>query len=453
VIIVVVALALLQTGALAGTPPPPDPIRGDAYDGRPDPPSLRDNLLIVPRLLLTPLRLLLNAVFFPTAAGVRYTQRHALLEKVTAALTTEDGTIGVRPQFDFVSGYRATFGLGFFDHKIVGEGTSLNAALSVDFRNIVIASAHFRPTHIARAVEYVASADYLRRDDYFFAGIGMSTAQSHSGARYAIEAVDQGNELRFVLAPHLFARAVGSFGLRRFGNGVAVSNVLASTTDQPIAEVFCARFFDGRCAPNGPVDPAQVPGFDVGTQFLRGGLGLRVDTRDSFFRPSAGAAASIDADYTHGLGSSDPSSYFRITGVVEGVLDVWKRSHVLVLRGSTQALVPVGSSFVPFSELPVLSTPDRLRGARWGKYRDYTDVLVTAEYRFPVWMWMDATLFVDWGGSFGKGYSGFDVSRMIPAIGAGVRVRTSSHFYLALQGAYGFGEGWWMSVSASMDVL
>src|SRR4051812_33223959 len=115
-----VMLAVLASGAHAEPRPPPDPTRGEAFDGRTHPSELRDDLLLIPRLVLTPLRVLFNAVFYPIGAGVRMSQKYDTLEKFKAATTTADGTIGVRPAFNLVSGYRATFGLGFFDHKIVG---------------------------------------------------------------------------------------------------------------------------------------------------------------------------------------------------------------------------------------------------------------------------------------------------------------------------------------------
>jgi outer membrane protein assembly factor BamA len=451
--VVLAALGNPGVGRAEEPRPPPDPSKGESFDGRVHPAELRDDLLVVPRLLLTPPRLLLNAVFHPVGALVRWMQRRFILEKMVDAVTSRDGLIGVRPAFNFVSGYRATFGLSFFDYKILGEGTALDASVSVDFRDIVIASAALRPTHIARAVEYVAQGGYLRRDDYYYAGIGMEAAQTHTGARYRIQQVDQTNRLHFVLSRHWFASAMGGFVVQRFGNGVAESNIFTSTNDQPIDEVYCVRFFDGRCVPGGGIDPVAVPGFANGTQFVRAGLGLRVDTRDSFYRPTSGAAAAIELDYTHGLGATDPSSYFRLHAGFEAVLDLWRRSHVLLLRASTDLLIPAGSEFVPFTEFPILSTPDKFRGARWGKYRDYSNVLFTAEYRWPVWMWLDAALFVDYGGAFGKAYAGFDISRMIPAVGFGVRLRTSSKFFMALQVAYGFGEGWNLSLSANMDLL
>jgi hypothetical protein len=57
-------------------------------------------------------------------------------------------------------------------------------------------------------------------------------------------------------------------------------------------------------------------------------------------------------------------------------------------------------------------------------------------------MWMDATLFAEYGGVFGRGYEGFSLQRMRPDVGAGVRVRSSDTFFARAQLAYGWGDGW-----------
>jgi hypothetical protein len=452
-IFVMVTVAAL-TGSSSGEPPapPPDPALGETFDGRPPPSDARQDALVVPKVILAVPRLVLDVIFIPTGAGIRYMQKHYVYEKTVAALTTRDGTIGVRPAFSLVSGYRATVGLGFFDHKIAGPGTALDAEAQTDLQNIVLSGLSLRPTHYARAVEYVLRMRYDRRDDYYYSGIGMQTARTHPGARYFQQSVEQLNELRFVLSNHWFARASGDFVWRRYGNGTDHSTFLTTgPPDLPIEQVYCVRLADGHCVP-GVVSPVQVPGFNEGTQFLRGAVGLRVDTRDSGYRPSTGAAASLDVAYAKGLGE-DHSSYFVIHGVLEGVLDLWRRSHVLVLRGYSAMLFPAGSELVPFSEFPVLATPDLFRGARWGRYRDYSTLLFTAEYRWPVWMWLDAAVFVDYGGAFGKGYGGFDLSAMVPAVGASLRLRTWTHFFLAIHGAYGFGEGFQLLVTGRMDLL
>ena len=429
--------------------PPPDPTKGERYDGRTDigPHAWNgyDKALLVPRLILWIPRELYRHVLWPIIGpGVKLTERYHVIQWAEYALTSADGRVGVRPVFNFVSGYRATFGLAFFDERLLGEGTDFRISASGNFGRTFLTDLRLRPTHFGRAVEYTFYAGYIKRDDYLYSGIGERQARTNPLARYSVDEVDAHNFIDLVATPFVSLHLDGMFGLRRFGNGTNLGG------DVPIDEVYCTRVLEGRCLAF-EVDPRKVPGWN-GTQFLRGHVLLRVDSRDAPQRPTSGAVLEVGADYSHGLGFDD-SSYLRAQGSLVGVIDLYRRSRVLVLRATAEEVFPFGTTPVPFSELPVLGTPDLFRGARWGKYRDHTLFLLTAEYRWPIWMWMDAALFADYGGVFGKNWVGFSFNDMIPGFGLALRIRTSRQFYLRVQGAYGVGEGWNFSISASTDPL
>jgi outer membrane protein assembly factor BamA len=236
----------------------------------------------------------------------------------------------------------------------------------------------------------------------------------------------------------LFSVGVGAnFGVRRYGDG-------RRSGDPTISEVYCVRTIGGACQ-IGTVDDNLVPFFNEGTQFLRGIASMRLDTRDSRARPTIGFLADVSGEYSHGLG--DPSSYFRSNGLAEGAINLYRHSHVLVLRFTTSLVMPTSQSPVPFSELVVLGGPDTMRGFKWGRFHDYSSIIASAEYRWPVWMWVDGIAFVDYGGTFGRYYQDISASRMFPDVGGGFRVRTSRRVYVRTQVAYGWPDGWQAYVS------
>jgi len=104
-------------------------------------------------------------------------------------------------------------------------------------------------------------------------------------------------------------------------------------------------------------------------------------------------------------------------------------------------LEPIGDAPVPFSELIVLGGPDTFRGFRPGRFRNFSSLFAGIEYRWPIWMWMDASLFSEYGGVFGQHFDGVRFDRMKPDVGAGVRLRSSDAFFARLQVAYGWGDG------------
>jgi len=56
----------------------------------------------------------------------------------------------------------------------------------------------------------------------------------------------------------------------------------------------------------------------------------------------------------------------------------------------------------------VMGGADSLRGFGWNRFRDHSSVLVTVEYRYQVWSFMDVAIFADWGGVFGKRFGGIE---------------------------------------------
>jgi outer membrane protein assembly factor BamA len=425
-------IATLVLAALApmvrAQAPPPDPSRGERSDARIESRDTRQFALWVPRLVLMPLRLLLELFAYPTEPVLAFIESHNVSRHVHDATTTPDGLRGVRPEVMWSLSFAFAGGLDYFDQRSLGVGTSLGARLVAGGANIIESGISLRPTPSRWRSQVRLSVDYAQRDDLYFNGIG----QVHVGSRYGIRSVNGVASLRTKVGRMLSLGIGAQSALKRFVNGDPRAG------NEPIAEVYCVRVL-GRCV-DGVVDPRQVPGFDRGTQYARGVADFVLDTRDNGFEPRAGFFVSGLGDYTHGLGF-DESSYFRITGSAGAAVSVWQRSHTFVLRGTVSVVEPINDVPVPFSELLVLGGPDTLRGFLTGSFRDESLLWLTAEYRWPIWMYADGSLFADWGGTFARNFGDFKVSGMRWDIGAALRVTTRSQFFLRLGIAYGFGDG------------
>jgi outer membrane protein assembly factor BamA len=436
---VTVMLLLIACPARADEPaPPPDPARGERYDGRSRPPaSWKDDLLAIPRIILAPVRLVFKAIGVPVHHVLDWDEAKHVHEEVLAALTTKDGKLGIRPAFQYSISFTPIVGVRVFDQKLLGPGTTFDVTAMSGGINVIYAEAAARPTPADRAVEVTIDAIYNRRNDQVFTGIGYATddkVKVTPGSRYAIDALDAGGKLTWAAAPGLFLDLSTMFGLRRFGNGRNIADEL------PIAQVYCVRGLSGLCDLDS-VDEVRVPGFNRGTQFFRGGVNVRIDSRDNWYRPSSGALIEVGADWSHGIGF-DQSHYVRAHAAVSGVLDLWQRSRVLIVRIEANDLEPIGDAAVPFSELIVLGGPDTFRGFRPGRFRNFSSLFAGIEYRWPIWMWMDASLFSEYGGVFGQHFEGASLDRMKPDVGAGVRLRSSDSFFARAQVAYGWGDRW-----------
>jgi hypothetical protein len=421
--------------------PPPDPRKGERSDARISPPSAAQIFLWPPRVLLMPLRFFWKGFSYPLAGMANSEEKHHVSQRLYLMFTTADGMLGVRPEVEYNLSFTPTVGASFFDHKLFGRDTYFDAV----FRGSVsddIAYTRLRaralPSRWASQLDLMT--EFNRRDDQLFAGIGMDQLKP---SRYMINSLLLSTLARFTVRPEARFVLGTQWGIRRFANGRSVAG------DPPIAEVYCVRNAAGRCAVPLTVNDQQVPGFNEGTQFFRAVGGFVVDTRDSTFKPSSGALLELTVDYSHGLGAGDSSNYLRVWGSAMGVLDLWKRTHVLILRAWGMTVVPFGGAPVPFTELVVLGGPDNLRGVRVNFLRDFSGVLFTAEYRWPIWMWMDASLFTDAGGVFGQGWSGFRVEKLVPDVGMALRVRTMKTFYFQIQSAWSPLDHWQFFVSFS----
>ena len=401
---------------------PPDVLRGERYDGRKPTRSARPYLLAVPRLLLLPPRLLVLGLGAGLKPVLEWNERRHVAERVIGALTSDDGLVGVRPVFNYELGYQPSFGVLYFDDR---GGAEVRVSSAFGGPETILQSLHARAPLLHERLALDFDASYRRRDDELFTGIGMS--RSAPFGRYEVNQIDTSATLRSRPLRPLGIDLGVAVGLRRFANG-------GSYGDRPIAEVYCARALDGRCL--GVVDEQQVPGFAAGTQFVRAVAAVHVDSRPE--ETGAGVIVDASAQYTHGLGA-DTSSYLGLHGHVGTAFEIW-RHRALYIGVSLDDMIQFGSTPIPFSELIVLGGPEDLRGFQRGRFRNSSSMLATVEYRWPVWMWMDGSLFFDYGGVFAPGFRDFAVGDLRPDIGIGFRVHTSSKYVMRIQAAYGFGS-------------
>ena len=426
--------------------PPPNPAAGERADGLPPGRrSARERALIVPRLLLAPPWLLMRVLSYPARWLIELEARYHLYQRGIDTFTSKDGLVGLRPVFQWISGFKPVGGVSFFDERLLGRDTSFHAAVTYGIPDLVFASVQMRPTPIDSPVQVLIDTTYDRRPDRLFVGIGTAAPLQPGqlpAARFQSDNFDVRTDFRFALGRYFGIGFGGGFGLRRYSNGTSTDG------DPPIEDVYCVRAPNGACVPN-TVNNALVPGFNTGTTYLRPNAELRFDSRDHPFKTSSGVVLAVDADYSWGM-ASDPSNYFRVHGLGMVAINLWQRSRILVLSAESALAAPVHEGAqIPFTELPMLGGPDSLRGFAVGRFRGFTSFMVSAEYRWPIWMWTDGTLFVDYGGVFGRYYDGFGAKQMQPDVGMGLRVRTSSRFYFRFQVAYGIGEGFRVYLSGS----
>jgi surface antigen Omp85-like protein len=403
--------------------PPPDPALGERPDGRLGALPKR-SWRIVPEILMFPFRAIFWGLRYPIEAALRFEDRYHTFQRITDAITWSGGTRGIRPAFYYSTIIIPEFGLTYFDHATLGPDTRLQSTTTVGGANYVYTDLIVEPTRMSAPIGVVLDVAFDRRGDLLYNGLGNHTYSDAPTGRYLQNALESHAALRVRPVHGLSLFASFGVGLKRFGNGDRVGG------DEGIIYSF---------------DTTTIPGFTEGTTFVRAATGVDIDSRATPLRGQSGIVAHALFDYSHGIDANDKRSYERLSAMLGFPIAVWAQ-HMFFFSATTSLAWP-NDVDIPFSELPTLGGPNDLRGFRFLDFRDYSAFFVTAEYRWPVWMWVDAAVFFDYGGVFGKNYANFSARQMQPDVGLALRVVTTNRFLMRAQLGYGFGEGFNFSLS------
>lgn len=111
----------------------------------------------------------------------------------------------------------------------------------------------------------------------------------------------------------------------------------------------------------------------------------------------------------------------------------------LALRGLLEKTEPFGDREVPFYRLPSLGGTRRLRGYSTDRFQEEGALTLTAEYRWPVWDFLDAVLFAEAGQVFAD-YDDLALGRFHAGYGGGIHLVTGGTLAFRLELASA-GEG------------
>ncbi|HEY1585678.1 MAG TPA: hypothetical protein VGH63_08315, partial [Polyangia bacterium] len=167
-----ITILLLAGAAQAQEATPPDVVNGERYDGRDKQSSAQPYLLAVPRLILVVPRLIVRGLDAVAKPAMEWNEREHVAERALATITSEDGKVGVRPVIDYVTGYRPSFGISYFNQRLPYDAR-VTASTAIGDLDTFQQNLHATiPWWQGRgAVDF--DANYRRRDDELYAGMGM----------------------------------------------------------------------------------------------------------------------------------------------------------------------------------------------------------------------------------------------------------------------------------------
>ncbi len=354
------------------------------YDQRPDPPATAGDVLIwVPRAVFLPVHLVLEY-------GVRRSLIHAIAFGEEHHLLGGPSKKGgaqwsIVPFARFESDQSPSAGARFFvrDFLVDGHRLTLRAGLWVD--NWKHLAAESRWSVLDGGAILNLRADYLNRGDLLFHGASWNSD------------LENRSYLRF----ERFDVSLGFFTPLRAGSGVGVR---ARLRDADLRDGVAPRFSDH-------FDPADFNGF-AGYQYLSFIAQGVIDTRPRVkeLRDETGYRIESVLGYHHALDGSE-ADFLRASGEAAVFCDLGHRNVLsLSLYGG---LIEKNADHVPPPpELFALGGSQHLRGFSPGRYRGESTAVAAIDYRYPIWVLMDAGWFVEVGNAFGPNYRDFGWNRL-----------------------------------------
>jgi hypothetical protein len=386
-----------------------------------------DAALLLPRLILTPPRLVLKALFWPVQHGLRWMERHAVIERVEDVLYNDARTAGIVPTFEFLSSQGPSIGANAFHEDLAGHGEEVSL--------VSLFGGRYVQSH-----ELGFSADRLL------------------GTRVWLETL-----VRFQVSPRLPFFGYGAAPERDSGSGLGPREAAVETAYRQTRLFNVARLGHTFGDPGGLVklggsaitnyrdfdpsergsepstddvyDTAQLVGFDRGVRTLELQANLIVDTRD---RPGATASGLYLEVFGGGVPPMASGQYGHYGAELTGYFDLWHGTRVIALRAVHEAVLG-SEADIPFSDLPRIGGPNRLRGYDLDRFRDEKTAVVTAEYHYPIHEYVAGSLFVDAGRAAPTYEELSRVGTWRAGGGGGVIIRSKSRVLFTLDLAYGDG--------------
>ncbi len=357
-------------------------------------------LLWVPRVILFPLWLVSEYVVRePVGALVRAAERNEWPQQVISFFTFgERQNVALFPSALFDFGLKPSVGFNLTWKYFLADPNTLAVHFGTWGPDWV--SVHASDDYALTPRQVIAGqVSFVRRKDLPFYGIGP---RSPSDPRYRYQAMTS----EFALGYqndfwHLSALSIRA-GVRTlsFGDGGC-----------------CAEpaLFDA--VSNGTVP--SPPGYEQGYTAAFQALSVALDTRQA--DPYVGTGVRLEA---HGESVIAPSSdaakrraWVAYGGAAGVGIDLWKR-RVLGLGVAADFTDPLRGT-IPFTDQVSLGGSRPMRGFLLGRLIDRSAIVATAQYTWPVWVYLNGVLQADVGNVFGRHLDGFDpdLFRLSTAIG------------------------------------
>ena len=402
-----------------------------------------NHLLSLPRLLWT-------GLVYPLGAFTIYAEGEELPRRTMELFTNEAGTFGLFPQVQLGGETGTGGGLRTFHSDLFGRGKMFEAVYVYAGDSRQTWAGLYRDPNIAGSAFYWNAGVAMLQTRHRNATIN-SAVRHDQNRRFEIEQGDVESvlgwrsgsgeleeyrdnfylETRLGWASRDLSEDTPGAGPVEHAGSTERANLLPGFLREPLtfATIGLRLAYDDRDYKRPARELSHPLNYVLPGRVLQQQGELYYSFRDIAY-PERGGLVEIEADFATG---SDQVRFWRLGAQVQRFFTLFYRNRILALRVQLDRAHRIGDDhLVPYSDMPTLGGSQRLRGFRRGSLRGEGALLLSAEYRYPIWDTWNAYLFWDEGQVFDQ-YDQLERGRFRTSYGGGVSLRTERAFLIGLR--------------------
>lgn len=343
------------------------------------------------KIIFFPIKLFLSGV--GTLAA--YIDEEKVIPKVVEVFTSEDGRRGIHPVYS----NRTGGGLKFYLEDLLTQGSKLAFQVTAGPRWRQKYKAAFQEIQINNAIYADITASSQIFPDEFFYGLGNTSIKTNK-SNYTHKQAILELALGFKISETLKAHTQIGYEANKIQEGR--NRNLPSATD-----------------PNLYIEET-IPGLMERINLGKLSLTLHYDGKNHPGRPTAGSELIVSGSVFNELGGNAFGFWKASVNASHYINLFYNRILVFRLAGEFSQALP--NKRIPFYHLSEIGRRETIRGFDRGRYRANDMILGSFEYRYPIWTYLDALLFLDAGQVSEDIFNDFSIQDFHVGYGGGLRV-------------------------------
>ena len=336
---------------------------------------------------------------------VGYVYEHKVIPKAKDSLTSADGRRGIMPRYTSRSGY----GIKFFQRELISPESKLTLTIT--------GTIHRRQSYRLwlQNVQFfggILFSDFLIRYRFMpgenFFGIGPN---SQKDAR-----TNYDHELFFTEAM-LGIRPTETFSIFTL-LGYDHNDIHEGSDDE---HPSTTEFFTEE----------TLPGLESIVKMAHFQFGLKFNSKNRPGNPSKGNETLVTGTIFKEIDGAR-FDFWKVSADIKQYVHLFHK-RVLVLRLSGEVTEPFSNKNIPFYYLSSLGRRRTIRGYNRGRFKDRDAVILSGEYRIPLWHSIDTILFLEAGQVSDNIFDDFLFRQFQLGYGIGFRIFNSERLISTLQ--------------------